>query len=169
MPHLVRLQTACLILGCLALPEWSAAQSITYGQAVYGAVVYSQSVPGSPAITDVAVGDSEATVTFTPPTDTGGGVITGYTITATAGGVSVVFTCTNSPCVLTGLSNGTTYSLTITANNAVGASTVTAAADTATPAATGVETPIPVMPLYALITMMLMLLLGALRRLSHTQ
>ena len=135
MPHLVRLQTACLILGCLALPEWSAAQSITYGQAVYGAVVYSQSVPGSPTITDVAVGDSEATVAFTPPTDTGGGVITGYTVTATAGGVSVVFTCTSSPCVLTGLTNGTTYSFTITANNAVGASTATAAADNATPAA----------------------------------
>ena len=135
MPHLLRLQTACLILGCLALPEWSAAQSITYGQAVYGAVVYSQSVPGSATITDVAVADSEATVTFTPPTDTGGGVITGYTVTATSGGVSTAFTCTTSPCVLTGLSNGTAYSFTMTANNAAGASAVTAAADTATPAA----------------------------------
>ena len=159
MLYRLRLQILCLTLGCVALPEWSAAQSVTYGQAVYGAVVYSQSVPGSPTITDVTIGDGSASVTFSPPTDTGGGVITGYTITATSGGGSTVANCSSSPCNVTGLTNGMTYMFTITADNAVGSSTAS------TYGGSQGELAIPALPFFGLLVLALLLLLSGSRRL----
>ena len=161
MLHRLRLQILFLMLGCLAWPEWSAAQSITYGQAVYGAVVYSQSVPGSPTITGAIVVGSQATVTFTPPTDTGGGVITGYTVTAAGGGISITSTCASSPCVVSGLTNGVAYSFTATANSAEGSSVQSTARKP------GAETAIPALPAYSLTVLILILLFGALRRLKN--
>ena len=159
MLYRLRLQTLCLTLGCVALPEWSAAQSVTYGQAVYGAVVYSQSVPGSPTITDVTIGDGSATVTFSPPTDTGGGVITGYTVTATSGGDSKMASCSSSPCNVTGLTSGVTYMFTITADNAVGSSTAS------TYGGSQGELAIPALPYFGLLVLALLLLLSGSRRL----
>ena len=161
MPHRLRVQTLCLALGCVALPQWSVAQSVTYGQAVYGAVVYSQSVPGSPTVTDVTIGDGSASVTFSPPTDTGGGVITGYTVTATFGGGSKVASCLSSPCNVTGLTNGVTYMFTITADNAVGSSTAS------TYGGSQGELAIPALPYLGLLVLGLLLLLSGSRRLSQ--
>jgi hypothetical protein len=161
MLYRLRLQTLCLTLGCVALPEWSAAQSVTYGQAVYGAVVYSQSVPSSPTITDVKIGDGLATVMFSPPTDTGGGVITGYTVTATSAGNSKVASCSSSPCNVTELTNGVTYSFTITADNAVGSSTASAYGGSQG------ELAIPALPYFGLLMLALLVLLSGSRRLRE--
>ncbi|WP_423458288.1 IPTL-CTERM sorting domain-containing protein [Ottowia sp. VDI28] len=68
------------------------------------------------------VGSSKVTVTWTAPTNTGGG-ITGYVVTAQPGGQ----TCTPTPptatsCTVTGLTDGRTYTFTVEATNSAGSS-----------------------------------------------
>ena len=77
--------------------------------------------PDAPTIS-VTAGSSQVSVAFTNPSDTGGGDISSYTATAIASGVSTGATSATSPVTITGLSNGTSYSVTGLANNAFGAS-----------------------------------------------
>ncbi len=91
-------------------------------------------VPGTPAVAGVSPGDHSATVTWLKPAD-GGATIVGYTVTATPGGAS----CSTSDadalsCTITGLTNGISYTFTVTARNAAGASP---------PASTGTGTTTP--------------------------
>jgi predicted phage tail protein len=76
-------------------------------------------VPGAPTLTAADAGDAKVDLTWTAPTADGGATITGYTVTAAPGGA----TCTTNGapgCTVTGLTNGTTYTFTVTATNAVG-------------------------------------------------
>lgn len=94
----------------------------------------SATVPGAPTITAGAAGDSSATLTFSAPTSNGGAAITGYVATCSGAGASRSASGSASPLTVTGLTNGTTYSCSVTASNSVG----TGAASTAvsvTPAA----------------------------------
>ena len=77
--------------------------------------------PDAPTIS-VTVASEQISVAFTNPSDVGGGAITSYTATATASGVSTGATSATSPVTITGLTNGTSYSVTGLANNAFGAS-----------------------------------------------
>ena len=77
--------------------------------------------PDAPTIS-VTTGDSQLQVAFTNPSDVGGGAISSYTATAIASGVSTGATSTTSPVTITGLTNGTSYSVTGLANNAFGSS-----------------------------------------------
>ena len=88
--------------------------------------------PNAPSITGVTRGNGQATITFTAPGNTGGSAITYYTITS-SGGQTV--TGTSSPLIITGLTNGTSYTFTITATNDVGTSTSSAQSSAVTPAA----------------------------------
>ena len=74
-------------------------------------------IPGPPTGISAAVGDTQATVSFTAPV--GSASVTGYT--ATCGGISA--TGSTSPITVTGLTNGTAYTCTVRATNAVGTST----------------------------------------------
>jgi hypothetical protein len=82
------------------------------------------SLPGAPAIGTATGGNAEATVTFGPPADDGGGGINGYTVTATDvtnsanGGQSA--TGSESPISVTGLTNGDSYTFSVTATNSAG-------------------------------------------------
>ncbi len=77
--------------------------------------------PGAPTGVMVSPGDAKLLVTFTAPADNGGSAITGYTVTATpASGTPVTATGTTSPITVTGLTNGTAYTVTVKATNAVG-------------------------------------------------
>ena len=90
----------------------------------------STAVPGAPTIGTATAGDASVSIAFTAPASNGGEAITAYTGTCTGGGVSKTGTATASPVVVTGLSNGTAYSCSVTATNPVGtgaaSSTVTA-------------------------------------------
>ena len=87
-------------------------------------------VPNPP--TDVAAhaGSSQALVSFIPPTNTGGLAVIDYTVTASPGGVTA--TGMGSPLVITGLSNGTSYTFTVTARNLIGSSVPSSASPAVT-------------------------------------
>lgn len=75
--------------------------------------------PRAPAVTGAQAGDGQATVSFTAPA-TGGAQITSYTATATPGGATA--TGSGSPLTVGGLTNGTAYTLRVTATNRAGTS-----------------------------------------------
>lgn len=89
------------------------------------------SVPGAPTVgTATATGATTATLAFTPPAIIGGTPITSYNVVSTpAGGTGSGLT---SPISVTGLTTGTSYTLSITATNAVGTSASSAASNSIT-------------------------------------
>ena len=87
--------------------------------------------PQPPTITSATAGDGQATISFTPPSDTGGSPITTYTVTSSPGGIQVQGN--SNPLVVTGLTNGTAYTFTMTATNSVGPSGPSAASNSVTP------------------------------------
>jgi hypothetical protein len=87
--------------------------------------------PNAPTIGTATAGDGQATITFTPPANNGGSAITSYTVTSTPGGFTA--TGASSPLTVTGLTNGTAYTFTVTATNAVGTSVPSAASSIVEP------------------------------------
>jgi hypothetical protein len=83
-------------------------------------VIATETVPGPPTDVNAVPGDGQVEVSWNAPVDTGGIVITSYTASAFPGGASC--TSATTSCVITGLTNGDTYSITVTATNAVGTS-----------------------------------------------
>lgn len=75
-------------------------------------------LPGVPTGVSATGGASAASVAFTAPVFDGGRAVTLYTVTVSPGGATV--TGTSSPIAATGLSNGTAYTFTVAATNAVG-------------------------------------------------
>ena len=76
--------------------------------------------PNPPTITAASAGNSQAIISFTPPTLNGGSAITGYTATCNPGGITA--TAVASPITVIGLANNTTYTCSVTANNSAGPS-----------------------------------------------
>src|SRR5437868_1448732 len=80
-------------------------------------------VPDAPAQPTIVAGDAHATVTFVAPNDNGS-AITRYDATCTSnnGGATGTNHDVASPIVVSGLTNGTTYTCTVTATNGMGTS-----------------------------------------------
>ena len=91
-------------------------------------------VPGAPTGVVATAGNASASVAFVAPTNNGGSVITGYTVTSNPGGITV--SGGSSPINVTGLTNNTAYTFTVVATNAVGNSVPSAASLTVTPSFT---------------------------------
>jgi CSLREA domain-containing protein len=91
------------------------------------------SVPGAPTIGTATAGNGQASVSFTPPTFNGGAPITIYTVTGSPGGATVVGT--SSPLTVTGLTNGASYTFTVTATNSAGTGPASGSSNSVTPQA----------------------------------
>ncbi|MBI3968024.1 MAG: PQQ-dependent sugar dehydrogenase, partial [Chloroflexi bacterium] len=89
-------------------------------------------VPGAPTNVVAAAGNQQATVSWTAPTATGSGAILTYTVTS-SGGQTKTVTGTVLSTNVTGLTNGTAYTFTITAANATGSGPASAASNVVTP------------------------------------
>jgi uncharacterized repeat protein (TIGR03803 family) len=111
----------------------------TYGGGEYGTgTIFSESiantVPDPPTNVQAAPGNAQAAVSFTPPANNGGTAITTYTVLAsdnitTASG-------TSSPIIVPGLTNGQSYTFTVTATNIVGPGLPGGPSNSVTPSAT---------------------------------
>ena len=95
--------------------------------------------PAAPAsVTPVSYQNQQVTVNWTAPSTTNGDAVTGYSVSiAPSTGVTIPTSCTNTlnlSCVITGLTNGSTYTFSVTATNHAGTSPATSG--TASPATT---------------------------------
>lgn len=76
-------------------------------------------IPGAPATVTGTPGDGQVALAWTEPSD-GGSPITSYTATASPGGATCAAQPPATSCTIGGLTNGTTYTVTVTATNAFG-------------------------------------------------
>jgi hypothetical protein len=74
--------------------------------------------PSPPLVPGAATLDHASYVSCLPPTDDGGSAITCYTVTSSPGGITA--TGSSCPILVTGLTDGTAYTFTVTAANADG-------------------------------------------------
>ncbi|MGW1801571.1 fibronectin type III domain-containing protein, partial [Streptomyces sp. NPDC001984] len=89
-------------------------------------------VPGAPAGVTATAGNRSAQVAWAAA-QANGSPLTGYRITATPGGQTVTVGGTITSAAVTGLTNGTAYTFTVTATNAVGEGPASAASNRVIP------------------------------------
>ena len=104
-------------------------------------VVYSPTsgatAPGAPAGVSATAGNASAAVSWTAPSN-GGSAITSYTVTPYVGSAAQTpVTVSGSPpatsATVTGLTNGTAYTFTVSATNAVGTGPASSPSNAVTP------------------------------------
>jgi hypothetical protein len=91
--------------------------------------------PDAPTSVSAEGGNTQATITFTAPVDNGGASITSYTVTSSPGNLTA--SGASSPLTVTGLTNDTEYTFTVTATNSAGTSSASSASNAVTPSTLG--------------------------------
>jgi hypothetical protein len=98
--------------------------------------ITSTTVPQAPTSVAVRGRESSIDVTFTAPAGNGGAAISSYTATAYSGATAVsTATGASSPLTITGLTNGTSYTVKVRATNANGSSAESTASSSVQPVA----------------------------------
>ncbi|PAW88952.1 MAG: hypothetical protein B9S26_10245, partial [Opitutia bacterium Tous-C4FEB] len=111
--------------------------STSFSTLLIAAYLPEPAVPGAPTGISAVSGNAQATVSFTAPASTGSAAITGYTVTSNpAGGTDSNAGSTSLSHVITGLTNGTSYTFTVTATNSVGTGSASSASSAVTPVGT---------------------------------
>ena len=106
-------------------PSNSATRSFTLNTAAGG--------PGAPTGVIANAGNASATVTWTAPAANGGSPITGYTVTSSPGGFTAGVGAGVVTARVSGLTNGTSYTFTVRANNSAGPSAASTPSNAVTP------------------------------------
>ena len=96
-----------------------------------GVIVGGATQPGVPTGISVTPGNTQAFVAFTAPTNNGGSPITNYIVTANPGALTA--SGADSPITVTGLVNGTAYTFSVVAVNAIGNSASSTVSTPVTP------------------------------------
>ena len=91
-------------------------------------------VPGAPTSVSAERGDELATISWTAPANNGA-TITQYTVTSNPGGLTCVWASGPLSCDVLGLTNGTSYTFTVSATNSVGEGNPSSASQAVVPAA----------------------------------
>ncbi len=91
----------------------------------------SPTAPGAPTAVVATAGDASASVAFTAPASNGGSAITSYTVAASPGPATASGSA--SPITVSGLTNGTPYTFTVTATNVAGPGPASAPSSSVTP------------------------------------
>ena len=87
--------------------------------------------PDAPTVVSGSPGNTFVRVSFTAPSNNGGSPVTSYTVVATPGNITA--TGAASPLFVVGLTNGTSYTFTVTASNSEGTSVPSEPSAPATP------------------------------------
>ena len=103
-------------------------------------------VPNAPLNPIAIAGEAQATISFISPTPNGASAITGYVVTSTPGGIAG--SGTNSPIIVTGLNNGTTYTFKVVAINSSGSSLPSVVSNGITPIGSSFVSGTPITFLY---------------------
>ena len=168
--------TSCVVTGLTNGTDYTFTVTATNGLGTTSAAssasnsVTPATVPGAPTIGTATAGNAQASVTWTAPADNGGAAVTSYTATAVEDNTkSCSANGSTLTCTITGLTNGSAYTFTVTATNAAGTSAASAPSNSVTPEASSVTpaTPVPVLSLWALWIFSGLLGLLGLRRLSQ--
>ncbi len=107
-------------------------QNATVSTAVFG----EPTLPGAPTLVSAIAYDSMVTVNWTAPTSDGGGPITGYTVSSPSmpGGPNCTATGSETSCNVTGLTNGRSYTFSVTATNSAGTGSASGVSSSVVPA-----------------------------------
>lgn len=132
---------ATAVSGSIAVGEAFTAQA--NGHAAAWRLTVTLTPPGAPTGVSAVAAAGGAVVSWTPPAETGGSPITGYTAVASPGGATCA-TAGALGCGITGLMNGTAYTLTVTAANIAGSGRPSAPSVAVVPTATA--PPVPPQP-----------------------
>ena len=113
--------------------------SMRYQAAILTASYFPLKTPSAPTVGTATAGNAQVSLTFTAPSDIGGGAITSYTVTVTDSSSGAVFTNTgaSSPIIVTGLTNGSNYTAKVAATNAFGTGPNSASSNSFSPTNAG--------------------------------
>jgi chitinase len=93
------------------------------------------SAPSAPAAPTAVAGDAQATVSWQPPARTGTSPISAYTVTSNPGAIRATADGATTQTVVTGLTNGVSYTFTVVATNGAGDSPASLPSNAVTPSA----------------------------------
>ncbi len=96
-----------------------------------------RTTPGTPtSVSATSAANAQSVVSWTAPASTGGATITGYTVTSSPDDRTCVWATGPLSCTVTGLTNGTSYTFSVTATNASGTGSPSDASSSITPSTT---------------------------------